>query len=275
MKNITLLFVLFFCLATANGQKNSAFRQQTPAETAFLNSLYASLSACIPHTYKDWKTSPERTYDAVRAWCDVSPDFNDCKGYIPRNIGRSDPYAMDVDVEFKMTDEQSVGYITGVYSMIKDFNNGPQVAAAIKSGNKTRLYIFVVANIAGGEASAFPLSYCAKTPPVHFSLPVNATLAVKGIRSAECPIMESGRVSLSGNYYDNALVFLGKPVISKKTRTTSDNLTDTRYGIGFDIKKLSKMLVQNIVVTFQGDSADIDEAIKLIDWQKLNDLIEK
>ena len=87
--------------------------------------------------------------------------------------------------------------------------------------------------------------------------------------------MESGRVSMSGNYYDNAIIFLGKPVIAKKTETTSDGLTDTRYSLGFDRGKIGKLIVQNIAIAIKGDAADIDEAIKLIDWQKLYDLIDK
>ncbi|RWY54067.1 hypothetical protein [Mucilaginibacter gilvus] len=275
MKNIILLSVVIICAFTANAQHNPSFRHQTPAETAFLNNTHAALSDAIPHTYKDWKTSPESTYDAIHGWCDVKPDFDDCTGYIPKSVGKGDPYFADVDVEFKMPDEQSAGYITAVYGMIKDFSNGPQVATALKSSNKTKLYIFVSANQSVGNAGAFVLSYCAKTPPVNLTLPVPTTLAVKGIRSAECPIMDGGRVSLSGNYYDNAIVFLGKPLTSKKTRTTDDNLTDTRYDIGFDKTKMGKLIVQNVVVTFKGDSADIDEAIKLIDWQKLYALIDK
>ncbi|MEO6849872.1 MAG: hypothetical protein ABI203_08170, partial [Mucilaginibacter sp.] len=72
-----------------------------------------------------------------------------------------------------------------------------------------------------------------------------------------------------------ALVFLGKPVNYKKTVTTSDGLTADGYSMAYDSRRISRMEVQNIAVEFKGDSADIDEAIKLIDWQKLSSLIEK
>jgi hypothetical protein len=275
MKNITLLFLLVVCTFKANAQQNASFRQQTPEETAFLNKTHAALSDAMPHTFKDWKTSPESKYDAIHAWCDVKSDYDDCTGYIPRSVGKGDPYFADVFVEFKMPDDQSAGYITAVYGMIKDFSNGPQVATALKSSNKIKLNIFVSANQSVDDDGAFVISYCAKTPPVNLKLPVPATLAVKGIRSAQCPIMDGDQVSLSGQYYDSAVVFLGKPVTVKKTRTTDDGLIDTRYAIGFDKTRIGKLVVQNIVVTFKGDSDDIDEAIKLIDWKKLSDMIQK
>jgi len=87
--------------------------------------------------------------------------------------------------------------------------------------------------------------------------------------------MDGGTASLHGDYYDTALVYLGQPVVAKKTETTSDGITDTRYELAFDRTKISRLSVQNIAVTFKGDSADIDEAIKLINWQKLSDLIAK
>jgi hypothetical protein len=280
MKRIALFTLLatglFFTRYTHAQDKGSAFRMQRPAETAFLNKLHQELFDALPHTYKNWTAGKEDPFDALKYWCRDPVSWRDCNGFILKTIGLGDPYSLDWQVEFTMPDEESGPLMGAAVGNIKDFTNGPQVAAAIKSTNKSKLKIFIVANLfITGTHSSMPLSYCAKTPPVPLSLPVPATLALKGLHSADCPIMDGGSVSLKGDYYDNAIVFLGKPVIAKKTETTSDGLTATRYELAFDRAKIGKMEVQNIAVTFKGDSADIDEAIKLINWQKLSDLIAK
>lgn len=279
MKRIALFSVLFACLlCNAQAQKKdvkAGFRKQTPAETQFLNSLHQSLYSSLPHVYKDWKTAPENSFDAIKYWCDIPTQWHDCTADIPTTIGHGDPWALNWQVDFVMPDEQSSGLMMAAMKGVTDYTNGQQVATCLKATSKSKLGIFIYANVSSGVTGAFPVSYCGKTPPVTILLPVAATLAVKGIRSVDCPVMDGGRVSMSGNYYDNAVVFLGKPVSSKTTSTGSDGLTTTRYAIGFDKTRISKLVVQNVVVTFKGDSADIDEAIKLIDWQKLSDLIER
>lgn len=274
----TLLFAGIFIAQCTNAQDKSAlFRKQRPAETAFLNKLHAALFTALPHTFRDWATGKEdTTFDATKYWCGDAVSWHDCTGDILKTVGISDPYSLNWEVEFTMPDQEKVGLMVTAMGNINDYTNGPQVAAALKSTNKSKLKISIVANLyITGTGSSMALSYCAKTPLVPLSIPVPTTLALKGIRSAECPIMDGGSVSLHGEYYDSAIVYLGKPVIAKKTENTSDGLTDTRYQMAFDRAKISKLSVQNIAVTFKGDSADIDEAIKLIDWQKLSDLIEK
>jgi len=271
-----MFFACFvFCLQAQKKDIKPGFRKQTPAETQFLNSLHQSLYAALPHVYKDWKTAPENSFDAVKYWCDIPTQWHDCTADIPTSIGHGDPWALNWQVDFTMPDEQSSGLMMAAMKGVTDYTNGQQVATCLKATNKSKLGIFIYANISSGVTGAFPISYCNKTPPLTIPLPVAATLAVKGIRSVDCHIMDGGRVSMSGNYYDNAVVFLGKPVSSKTTSTGSDGLTTSRYAIGFDKTRIGKLIVQNIVVTFKGDSADIDEAIKLIDWQKLSDLIER
>jgi hypothetical protein len=281
MKKIALFSLIFaglFISVRIQAQnKRASFRMQRPEETAFLNKLHQELFDALPHIYKNWATGKEDlNFDATKYWCSDPGSWSICNGFILKTIGISDPYGLDWQVDFTMPDEEMAPLMSAAISNIKDFTNGPQVAAAVKSTNKSKLSIFIVTNLfIVGTHSSTPLSYCAKTPPVPLSIPVPATLAVKGLHSAECPIMDGGSVSLHGNYYDNAIVFLGKPVVGKETETTSDGLTTTRYAIGYDRTKISKMAVQNIVITFKGDSADIDEAIKLINWQKLSDLIAK
>jgi hypothetical protein len=281
MKRKAIISTLLICFITVAlyGQKNKpGFRKQRPAETAFLNMLHKTLFESLPHTYKNWTTGKEDPFDATKYWCGSGGpiSWHDCTGDIPTSIGIADPYSLSWQVDFKMPDEEAGGLMSAAVRSIKDFSNGQQIAAALKATNKAKLSIFIVANLfITGTSSANALSYCAKTPLVSITLPVPSTLALKGLRSVDCPIMESGRVSMSGNYYDNAIIFLGKPVIAKKTETTSDGLTATRYSIGFDRAKIGKFIVQNIAITINGDSADIDEAIKLIDWQKLYDVIDK
>jgi len=278
MKKISLLIFFtcsVFCLQAQKKDTKPGFRKQTPAETQFLNSLHQSLYTSLPHVYKDWKTAPENSFDAIKYWCDIPTQWHDCTADIPTSIGHGDPWALNWQVDFTMPDEQSSGLMMAAMKGVTDYTNGQQVATCLKATNKSKLGIFIYANISSGVTGAFPISYCGKTPPVTIPLPVAATLAVKGIRSADCPLMDGGHVSMSGNYYDNAVVFLGKPVSSKTTATGGDGLTTIRYAIGFDKARIGKLVVQNIVVTFKGDSADIDEAIKLIDWQKLSDLIER
>ena len=275
-KLIAIAFLLFTSALYAQKTAPSpGFRMQRPEETAFLNQLHNDLFNALPHTYKDWKTSKEDTFDALKYWCSDEGSWGKCLGWIPASIGKGDPYSLDWQVEFNMDQSQSAPLMVSAFKMITDYNNGQQIAASLKSTNKTKLVIFIVANIDANSSDVFTLSYCGKTPLQKIDLPVPATLAVKGIRSTDCPIMESGRVSMSGNYYDNALVFLGKPATAKKTVTTDDGITADSYGIAFDKARIGKLVVQNIVVKFKGDSADIDEAIKLIDWQKLSSLIGK
>ncbi|WP_295794777.1 hypothetical protein [Mucilaginibacter sp.] len=273
----TLLFAGLFIAERTQAQKSASFRQQKPEETAFMNMLHQQLFDALPHTYKNWATAKEDlNFDATKYWCRDPGSWSICNGFILKTIGINDAWTMDWQVDFTMPDEEMGPLVSGVVSSIKDFTNAPQVAAAIKSAAKSKLSIFIVANLyITGTNSSTALTYCSKTPPVPLSIPVPTTLALKGLRSAECPIMDGGSVSLHGNYYDDAIVFLGKPVVAKKTENTSDGLNTTRYEIAFDRTKIGRLAVQNVVITFKGDSADIDEAIKLINWQKLSDLIAK
>ncbi|MEO6631109.1 MAG: hypothetical protein ABIN13_05280 [Mucilaginibacter sp.] len=281
MKKIALFSLLFaglFIFGRTQAQnKRASFRLQRPEETAFMNKLHQELFDALPHTYKNWATGKEDlTFDATKYWCNDPGSWSICNGFILKTIGISDAWTMDWQVDFTMPDAEMAPLVSAAVSNIKDFTNATQVAAAVKSAAKSKLSVFIVANLyITGTQSSTPLSYCAKTPPVPLSIPVPTTLALKGLHSAECPIMDGGTASLHGDYYDNAVVFLGKPVVAQKTETYSDGLNTTRYQIAFDRTKIGGMAVQNIVVTFKGDSADIDEVIKLINWQKLSDLIAK
>ena len=266
---VTTVFLSF--IVSANAQ----FRKMTDAEMAFLNSSHKAMYASLPTAYQDWTSQFNGTnFDAQYYWC--AEKEAKCVGLCPVSMGKGDPWGLDVSVEFKMPQSQSAGLMMPAYKQIKDFNNATQIATALKSMAKTKLTISIFSNVSSGQIGAFLVSSCSKTPAVKLTIPVPTTLALMGIHSVDCPFMDGSRPDMAGdNYYDNAVVFLGKPVSGQYQDDRHDGQTRVRYAIGFDKTKINSLIVQNIVVKFSGDAEDIKAAIKLMDWEKLSALIAK
>ena len=176
-----------------------------------------------------------------------------------------------------MPGSQSDALKGSAMATVKDYTNVAQIAGMLKSIAKTKLSIHINANVYAPNSGIFTLVYCPKTPPEAITLPVPATLTLIGIRSDQCPLMSGSRPDMSpgDGYYDDAVVFLGKPVTTKTDDNRHDGRTHTVYGIGFDKSKIGSPVVQNIEVDFKGDADDIRAVVKLIDWQKLYALIAK
>lgn len=239
-------------------------------EIAFYNNIHEVFYSALPHAYKSWKVVEDgKEFDAKKFFCPLN---DGCYGTISVSIGKGDPYSLSYFIDFTMPGDESGLLMATAFSSIKDYTNADQIATALKSTAKSKISIRVFNNIDGGQ---FPVTYCSKTPPETIKLPVTAGLALKGVRAASCPIMSSGRPDMAGNYYDNAVVFLGKAVAKKTPDERSDGISGAVYAIGFDKSKLDKVITQNIVVTITGDAADIEAIIKLIDWQKLYNAIGK
>jgi len=278
MKTTIIVSVLMLagCWTLTAQNAHPGFRKMTAQEQNYLNGLRKVLYSSIPHTYKTWNSINDdgKDFNINDYWCKDPMPGDDCKGLCPESIGVGDPYSLNCIVDYKMPGEESSKLMASSYQMIKDFQNASQIAAALKSSAASKLTIRIFANIPGGD---FDLSYCGKNPPVPIQLPIPSTLALKGLRSASCPIMQEGtkQADLHGDYYDRAIIFLGKAPATKKADDWSDGLSGTRYTVGFDHAKIGKTITQNIVVTITGDSADIEAAIALIDWKALAALISK
>jgi len=273
--SVILISILIF-MSAFNIITNNGFRKLRPDEITYLNKSHQQLYDAVPHAYKDWKTLEDsKQFDVRKYWCQEPTADYDCTGDCPSSVGVGDPYSMDWKVDFSMPRDQSDKLAGESIKMIKDFSDPGQIAASLKFTNKSKLQIFVISNVVADVPWKF--SYCNKTPPVTIELPVQATLAVKGIKSTQCPIVNENTTTanMSADYYDRAIIFLGKPLLKKETTKWHDGLDGISYYIDFDKSKIGKLITQNIVVQIIGDSADIDAAIKLIDWQKLNDMIEK
>ncbi len=271
MKKIfAVLALVAICL---NAQAQSGFRKLRAEEITYINSMHAAMYAATPHTYKNWRVvADDAKFDATMFWCTDPPDGVDCKGDCPTILGVGDPYLLSYNAEYTMTGEESSTIAVTSISLIKDFNNGEQLAASQKYAAKTKMKMNIVFNMDG---SPFSFSYCAATPLETLQLPVASTLAVLGRRSVNCPILDGGRASMSGDYYDRALIVLGKPGTKKGAEKTSDGLTTVTYAVGFDKSKIGKLATQNIIIELKGDAEDIKELIKLIDWQKLSAMLGK
>jgi len=276
MKTSTFVIVLLLtgCLSLRAQNSHPGFRKITLQEQNYLNSLRKVLYSSIPHSYKNWISTNDdgKDFDINKYWCQNPMPGDDCTGLCPVSIGIGDPYSLNCIVDYGMSGDESSKLMVASYQMIKDFQNAAQIAAALKSSAASKLTIRIFANIPGGD---FDLSYCGKNPPVPIQLPIPSTLALKGLRSTSCPILQADtkQPDLHGDYYDRAIIFLGKAVATKTADSWSDGLSGTRYTIGFDKGKIGKTITQNIVVTITGDSADIDAAIALIDWKALAALI--
>jgi hypothetical protein len=274
MKKI-LLAIITLCVIsnTIQAQPHPGFRKLRPNETAYLNNLYASLYSSIPHSYKNWTVVGDpQTFSISEFWCQDVPDGVDCINDCPESLGKSEPYTLSCYEDFTMDGSESGSLMVAAVSGITDYNNASQIATTLKGTAKSKIAIRIYANLDGAEQI---LSYCGKTPPQQISLPVPAALALKGVRSPACPILSSGRADMSGDYYDNAVIILGKPVVFRKNEHTDDGLSDTRYTPGFDHSKIGTTTTQNIIITIKGDSDDIDAIVGMIDWVKLNNLIGK
>ena len=269
---LLLLFASLCCSAIAQTRK---LRQD---EIDFYNNLHQVLYNAVPHVYKDWKaTGDAKDFDVFKFFCPIVYADNDCTGKTDAALGTKLPYQLSLNVDFAMSHSQSDALAGSAMRTITDYNNVAQIAATLKSIAKAKLSIHVSANVYAPGSGVFTLVYCPKTPPEAITLPVPATLALIGIRSGQCPLMSGSRPDLSpgDGYYDDAVVFLGKPVTTKTNDNRNDGRIHTAYGIGFDKTKIGSPVVQNIVVDFKGDAEDIRAAIKLINWQKLYALIAK
>ena len=260
------------CLSTyhfaATAQEGRLMRAD---EIAFYNNIHEVLYSALPHVYKNWKVVEDgKAFDAKKYFCPLPEDG--CYGKIPVSIGKGDPYSLNYFADFTMPGDESAALMVEGFKIIKDYNNANEIALALKTAAKSKVNLRVFCNIDGGQ---YYITYCPKTPPETIKLPVQATLALKGVRASACPIMSGGRPDMAGNYYDNAVIFLGKPIAKKEQDERSDGINGTIYYIGFDNSKISKLVTQNIIVQITGDSGDIDAIVKLIDWQKLYNAIGK
>jgi hypothetical protein len=267
-----LIFSSLYCSSSAQTRK---LRQD---EINFYNNLHQVLYNALPHVYKDWKaTGDAKDFDVFKYFCPMVYADNDCTGKTDIALGTKLPHQLSMSVDFAMPRSQSDAMAGSAMSTVTDYNNAAQIAAMLKGLSKRKLSIHINANVYAPGSGVFTLVYCPKTTPEAITLPVPATLALIGIRSADCQLMSGSRPDLSpgDGYYDDAVVFMGKPVTTKTADNRSDGLIRTVFGIGFDKTKIGSPVVQNIEVDFKGDAEDIRAAIKLIDWQKLYALIAK
>ena len=264
-------FGLAPCILAQTAAK-AGFRKMKPEEISFLNKTHEVLFAAIPHEYKDWKAQYDnRRFDATEYWCDPQTAMMDCNGMCPQTEGVGDAWALSYNVEFAMPANKSNALKGASAKMVTDYSDPTQLANAQKYTAKTKLKVTVVNNMSAGDVA---VNYCDKTPFETISLPVTATLAIISRRSADCPILDGSRPSMKGDYYDNAIIVLGKPVTRKATAKTNDGLTTSRYVVGFDKSKIGRLATQNVVVQIKGDADDIKAYINSIDWQKLYGMLE-
>ncbi len=274
MNRPLLLLIALQVSISLSAQSMATYRKLRPAEAAFLNRVHSMLSAVVPHSFYNWTTDQDGDdFDALKLWCENPKSADDHLGYCPVSLGKSEPYSVKYEIEFRMPDRQSKALLLNAYKTITDFNSTDQIAGALKSTAVTWLRISIVTNVLPGTINK--LSYCAKMQPSQIALPVPATLAVMGLHSDACPIMLSGKVDMTGDYYDDAVIILGKPVIKKALEQRPDGLMEADYSTGFDRSKINHYTTQNIAITIHGDAADINVAMKLIDWKKLYSLIAK
>ncbi len=284
-KAIPFLAILFVCFQTSTAQTykpQNGFRMLRQDEIAYLNNLYQSFYSAIPHEYKDWRGNGDtKEFSAVKHWCNVEPDFDKCTGICPTTLGKVDPYSISLNMDFTMPDQESSGLMIAAYQSITDYTNPVQIAKALKAAAKSKVSIRIYNNIYAADASfssnEFGISYCPKIPPVKIQLPINAALAVMGIRSDVCPILDEStkQADMHGNYYDNAFIVLGKPIIKKAEKQYDYGLKSNSYAIAFDNKQIGKLINQNIMIRITGDAADIAAVIKMIDWKKLDSMVSK
>lgn len=268
----TILLCSIMCTLFQGASAQTGFRKLRPDEVTFLNGVRAALYAAVPHVYKDWKVVADKeAFDANKFWCQ-DPEAEKCLGDCPKTLGVTDPYSLSYLAEYSMPNDQAGKLAVESMGLIKDFTDNKQLVAAQKFSAKSKMKITVFENVFPAGVS---FSYCAATPMENLQLPVPATIAVIGKHSPDCPIMDGSRVTMSGDYYDRALIVLGKPVTKKTEEKTSDGLTTVTYVAGFDKSKIGKPITQNIVVEIKGDADDIKAAVKLIDWKKLSDMIAK
>ncbi len=269
MKKNIVLTLLSICFLTS---VHAQFRKLRKDEIDYLNKAHLAIWNAIPHEYKDWTPNgDEKAFEAAQHWAGGDEKYF---GTCPVSVGKSEPYNINVFQDFAMSSSESGTIAMESMKKITDYQNGAQIAAALKYSAKTKIQVHVYSNVDGG---AFVIRSCDKVSLVKIELPVKATLAYKAIRSESCPMYESGTktVDMHGDYYDNALIFLGQPVAKKENDDRHDGITRTVYNVGLDKTKLSKPLMQNIIVQITGNSDDIDAVIKAIDWKALNDMIGK
>jgi hypothetical protein len=250
MKKPLVLVLAVTCIVFNTPAQSILGRKLSPAEAAYCNTVYSVMAAALPHTYRDW----------------IFADAG-------KNLPEGQPYTVRLDYAYEMPEEQAKTIMSSAYKKIGDPNSVKQVASALKWAAINRLKIMVTANMPQQNPNS--LVYCGKVTPAITGLPVAATLSIMGMHTENCPIMTHTKVDMNGDYYDNAIVFLGKPVVKKKTEQVENGLISTIYYVGFDKEKMNQLITQNIVVTLKGDAANINEVIKLIDWQKLYGLLNK
>ncbi len=273
MNKILVNVAILLLLCNAVYAQKDGYRKLRPDEIAYINALHAAMYKATPHTYKNWTiVGDQEQFDARRFWCGDMVDGQDCIGDCPIILGKADPYTFSFNADYTMPDNESGNLAATSMTMIKDFSNASQLAAAQKFTASSKMRINIVINSPNIE---FGFSYCAKNPLETLTLPVPSTLAVIGPRTIDCPIMEDGRPSMHADYYDRALIVLGKPATKKAPEKTSDGLTTVRYVPTFDKAKIGKLVTQNITVEIKGDANDIRALVQLIDWKKLADLLEK
>lgn len=274
MNRPLLLLIALQVSISLSAQSMAAYRKLRPAEAAFLNRVHSMLTVVVPHSFYNWTSGEDDDgFDAVRLWCADPKSADEHLGYCPVSLAKSEPYSVKYEIEFRMPDKQSKNLLLNAYKGITDYNSTDQIAVALKSTAVARLKISIITNVLPGAIKK--LTYCTKIQPAQMVLSVPAALAVMGMRSDACPIMLSGKVDMTADYYDEALIILGKPVIKRALEQRPDGLMEADYSTSFDRWKINRYTTQNIAIIIHGDAADINVAMKLIDWKRLYSLIAK
>jgi hypothetical protein len=266
------VFIVFSVLALFSTTSRAQFRKMTQGEIDYLNKVRQVLYEATPHEYADWKgVGDEKEFDARTFWCPGGEE--NCIGTCPVSTGKKDPYGMGYAIDFTIPDDQKGGMMAAAMGDLKDYTNVSQVAKVMKAMAKTTLHIQLYVNDPGTDG--FSIVYCPKTPPVRLNIPVPTASALMGIRSAACPATAAGQPDMHANYYDSAIIVLGKPLVRTKHETGADGMATDRFIEAFDKTRMGALVTQNITVALKGDAKDIQAAIALINWQKLYALLDK
>jgi hypothetical protein len=274
MNRPLLLLMALQMSVSISAQSKAGFRKLNPGEAAFLTKVYYIMAGAVPHTFYDWKTDNEEDdFDALKLWSTGPGNAGEHRGDCPISLGKTEPYAVSYTIIFMMPDKQSKAVLLAAYKKITDYNSPSQISGALKSTAVCRLTIDITTNVM--PSAITKMSYCGKTPPARILLPVPAKLALLGRRTDNCPIMAGGKIDMTADYYDTALIFLGKPVVKKPVPQQMPGLVQTGYSAGFDRSQIGHMTIQNMIISIHGDAADINVAIRMIDWKKLYYLVDK
>jgi len=273
MNRPLLLWVALQISVSISAQSKADFRKLKPDEAAFLTKVHYLLAGAVPHIFYNWEADDVGyDFDVLKLWS-AGKRADERGGDCPASLGKTEPYAINYAIEFRMPDGQSRAVLLAAYKKITDYNSARQIAGALKSTAVCRLSINIATNVMPSVITK--MTCCAKVPPSRISLPVPAKLALLSRQSDACPIMAGGKADMTADYYDTALIILGKPVVKRPVAQQAQGRVQTGYSTGFDRSKIGQMTIQNMVISIHGDAADINVAIRMMDWKKLYYLVDK